>query len=59
MQMLYRFSYQYDNVILKKITILQASEDEVSNISHHGLGEKDSFVSFYIQINAQSIFVSK
>lgn len=46
MQMFYRFSYQCNNVILKKKTILQALEDEVSNISHHGLGEKDSFVSF-------------
>lgn len=42
-----------------RITILQASEDKVSNISHHGLGEKDSFVSFCIQVDAQCIFVSK
>lgn len=38
--MLYRFSYQCDNVILKKKTILQATEDEVSNYFPPWLGGK-------------------
>lgn len=58
MQMFYRFSYQCNDVILKKKTILQALEDEVSNISHHGLGGKDSFVSFFVFKLMHSAFMS-